>query len=153
MFNNNKKEVSAPSPAAVKNAAPSLLSSDLVVNGNLESAGDMQVDGTIEGDIKSVKLTVSASAIVRGSIEAETVTIAGNVTGQIKAKHVTLSKSARVIADVIQERLTIEPGAFFEGNCRHFPGEDETLARRIEHAQPIKSNGKAGAEEVTAAAP
>lgn len=148
MFN-NKKELTTPSATVVKNAAPSLLSSDLVINGNLESAGDMQVDGTVEGDIKSQKLTVSASAVVRGSIEAESVVIAGNVTGQIKARHVTLSKSAKVIADVIQERLTIEPGAFFEGNCRHFPGDEDSAPRRIEQATPAKPNG-AGASSKTA---
>lgn len=152
MFN-NKKEVTTPNATPVKNAAPSLLGSDLVINGNLESDGDMQVDGTIEGDIKSKKLTVSGTAVVRGSIEAESVVIAGNVTGQIKARHVTLSKSARVIADVIQERLTIEPGAFFEGNCRHFPGDGEATPRRIEQqATPVKANGAGAArkEEKTA---
>jgi cytoskeletal protein CcmA (bactofilin family) len=140
MFN-NKKEMTTPTTTVVKNAAPSLLSSDLTINGNLESDGDMQVDGTIEGDIKSQKLTVSGSAVVRGSIEAESVVIAGNVTGQIKARHVTLSKSARVIADVIQELLTIEPGAFFEGNCRHFPGDEDSAPRRIEQTAPPKTNG------------
>lgn len=140
MFN-NKKEVTTPTASATKNAAPSLLSSDLVINGNLESDGDMQVDGTVEGDIKSKQLTISATAVVRGSVEAESVVIAGNVTGQIKARHVTLNKSAKVIADVIQERLTIEPGAFFEGNCRHFPGEEEVAPRRIEQKAPAKPNG------------
>jgi cytoskeletal protein CcmA (bactofilin family) len=157
MFN-NKKEMTTPGPVVAKNAAPSLLSSDLVINGNLVSDGDMQVDGTIEGDIKSKKLTVSTSAVVRGSIEAESVVIAGNVTGQIKAKHVTLNKSAKVIADLIQERLTIEPGAFFEGNCRHFPGDEESTPRRIEQGAPAKPNGagtppsksKAAAEEEAA---
>jgi len=141
MFNSNKKDTSTSGVAAARNTAPSLLSSDLVINGNLESAGDMQVDGSVEGDIKSQKLTISASAVVRGSIEAESVVIAGSVTGQIKARHVTLNKSAKVIADIIQERLTIEPGAFFEGNCRHFPGEEEALPRRIEQVASARSNG------------
>ncbi|MEQ8332997.1 MAG: polymer-forming cytoskeletal protein [Nisaea sp.] len=115
-----------------KQAAPSILSADLVVNGNLVSEGDMQVDGTVEGDITSKKLTISATAVVRGSIEAEAIVIAGAVTGQVKARHVTLNKTARVIADVVQERLTIEPGAFFEGNCRHFPDQKPTEKRAIE---------------------
>ena len=130
MFSSNKKDTSTSPAGVAKNAAPSLLSSDLVINGNLESAGDMQVDGTVEGDIKSKKLTISASAVVRGSIEAESVVIAGSVIGQIKA-----------IADVIQERLTIEPGAFFEGNSRHFPGEEEVHPRRIEEVASVQPNG------------
>jgi cytoskeletal protein CcmA (bactofilin family) len=141
MFSSNKKDTSTSPAGVAKNAAPSLLSSDLVINGNLESAGDMQVDGTVEGDIKSKKLTISASAVVRGSIEAESVVIAGRVIGQIKARHVTLNKSAKVIADVIQERLTIEPGAFFEGNSRHFPGEEEVHPRRIEEVASVQPNG------------
>ncbi|MDA1308228.1 MAG: polymer-forming cytoskeletal protein [Proteobacteria bacterium] len=146
MFNSNKKDTSTSGATAAKNAAPSLLSSDLVINGNLESAGDMQIDGSVEGDIKSQKLTISASAVVRGSIEAESVVIAGSVTGQIKARHVTLNKSAKVIADVIQERLTIEPGAFFEGNCRHFPGEEEVQPRRIEQVVSARTNGASATE-------
>ena len=94
----------------VMNGAPSLLSSDLVINGNLESTGDMQVDGTVEGDIKSKKLTISTSAVVRGPTEAKSVVIAGSVIGPIKARHVTLNESAKVIADVIQECLRIDPG-------------------------------------------
>jgi cytoskeletal protein CcmA (bactofilin family) len=92
-------------------AAPSLLSADLVINGNLTSEGDMQVDGKVEGDILSKQLTISSQAVVRGSVEADTVVVAGEVTGQIKARHVTLTKTAKVIADVLQERLTIEPSA------------------------------------------
>lgn len=129
----SKKDKSSDTQAAPRSAAPSLLSADLVVNGNLNSDGDMQVDGTVEGDITSKKLTISATAVVRGSIEAETIIIAGSVTGQVKARHVTLNKTAKVIADVVQERLTIEPGAFFEGNCRHFPEEKPAEPKRLEH--------------------
>lgn len=134
----SQKKPSKPEAAvAAKPAAPSIISSDLSINGNLNSQGDIQVDGTVEGDIVSKRLTVSSSATVRGAIEADTVVIAGSVTGQIKARHVTLIKTARVIADVVQERLSIEPGAFFEGNCRHFPPEGEKKAMpRLEPVKP-----------------
>lgn len=134
-------------------AAPSIISSDLTINGNLTSEGDVQVDGTVEGDIISNKLTVSSSATVRGAIEAETVVVAGHVTGQIKARHVTLAKTARVIADVIQERLSIEPGAFFEGNCRHFPNDaDKRSLPKLEPVKPAvvkQGNGAAVPVEAT----
>ena len=120
MFNNSKKENGVKIPGPSKGTAPSLLSSDLTITGNLESEGDMQIDGTIDGDIKSFTLTVSESGVIRGTIDAEEVTIAGSVTGQIKARHVILVKGAKVIADLIQDRLSIEPGAFFEGNCRQY---------------------------------
>ncbi len=145
MFSKKEASQQAAPAAPSKSAAPSLLSSDLLVNGNLESKGDMQVDGTVEGDIKSVKLTISATAVVRGSVEAESIVIAGQVVGQIKARHVTLAKSAKVVADVIQERLTIEPGAFFEGNCRHFPNEEGKSEREPRKLEQIVSGRSAPA--------
>ncbi|MAK00162.1 MAG: hypothetical protein CMM13_05720 [Rhodospirillaceae bacterium] len=133
MFNNSKKENRVKIPGPSKGTAPSLLSSDLTITGNLESEGDMQIDGTIDGDIKSFTLTVSESGVIRGTIDAEEVTIAGSVTGQIKARHVILVKGAKVIADLIQDRLSIEPGAFFEGNCRQYTDENEPEAIQLEY--------------------
>ena len=137
MFNNSKKENGMKIPGSSKATAPSLLSSDLIITGNLESDGDMQIDGTIDGDIKSFTLTVSESGVIRGTIDAEEVTIAGSVTGQIKARHVILVKGAKVIADLIQDRLSIEPGAFFEGNCRQYPDENEAEAIQLEYDDQV----------------
>ena len=120
-------------PGPSKGTAPSLLSSDLTITGNLESEGDMQIDGILDGDIKSFTLTVSESGVIRGTIDAEEVTIAGSVTGQTKARHVILVKGAKVIADLIQDRLSIEPGAFFEGNCRQYTEENEPEAIQLEY--------------------
>ena len=133
MFNNSKKDNVMKTLGPSKGTAPSLLSSDLTITGNLESEGDMQIDGTIDGDIKSFTLTVSESGVIRGTVDAEEVTIAGSVTGQIKARHVILVKGAKVIADLIQDRLSIEPGAFFEGNCRQYPDENEPEAIQLEY--------------------
>ena len=133
MFNNSINENGVKIPGPSKGTAPSLLSSDLTITGNLESEGDMQIDGTIDGDIKSFTLTVSESGVIRGTIDAEEVTIAGSVTGQIKARHVILVKGAKVIADLIQDRLSIEPGAFFEGNCRQYTDENEPEAIQLEY--------------------
>ena len=133
MFNNNKKVNGVKTSGPSKGVAPSLLSSDLNITGNLESAGDMQVDGTIDGDIKSFTLTVSESGVIRGTVDAEEVTVAGSVTGQIKARHVILVKGAKVIADLIQDRLSIEPGAFFEGNCRQYEDDNGAEAIQLEY--------------------
>ena len=135
MFNSNKKEIGSKIPGPSKGNAPSLLSSDLVITGNLESLGDMQIDGTVDGDIKSFTRTVSKSGVVRGTVDAEEVTIAGTVTGQIKARHVILIKGAKVVADLLQDRLSIEPGAFFEGNCRQYPDDNTEEAIQLEYDQ------------------
>ena len=121
-------------PSVQKSSVPSIISADLRITGNLESDGDIQIDGTVDGDIRSGRITVSETAVVKGALEAETVRIAGKVTGQIKARQVTLLKSAKVVADVMQESIAVEPGASFEGNCRHYNRDTVVAAtsRKVE---------------------
>ena len=96
----------------------------------------MQIDGTIEGDITSKKLTISSSAVIRGSVEADAVIIAGQVTGQVKAHHVTLLKTARVIADVIHKQFTVEAGAL-KATVGTF--QTKKLSRRKHYSAPEQS--------------
>ena len=55
-----------------RSAAPSIISSDLKILGDLISAGDLQVDGIVEGDIQSRSLTIGEGAVVNGNVVAET---------------------------------------------------------------------------------
>jgi cytoskeletal protein CcmA (bactofilin family) len=133
MFSKDSKSTSTPAstpstaPAAEPSrgatttsraAAPSIISSDLKIKGDLICNGDIQIDGTIEGDVVSRSITVGEGADVRGSISGEAVRICGAVNGQIKGTTVTLAKTAKVVGDVMHQTLSIEPGAFFEGQCR-----------------------------------
>jgi cytoskeletal protein CcmA (bactofilin family) len=102
-----------------RSAAPSIISSDLKILGDLISAGDLQVDGIVEGDIQSRSLTIGEGAVVNGNVVAETTRVCGQVTGQIKASTVTLDRTAKVVGDIIHQILAIEPGAFLEGHVRH----------------------------------
>jgi len=104
--------------AAARAVAPSIISPDLKIKGDLICNGDIQIDGTIEGDVVSRSITVGEGADVRGAISGEAVRICGSVNGQIKGTTVTLAKTAKVVGDVLHQTLSIEPGAFFEGQCR-----------------------------------
>jgi cytoskeletal protein CcmA (bactofilin family) len=108
---------------STKSGIPSIISADMKIVGSVESKGDVQIDGTIEGDVTSHTLTVSDSASVRGSISADTVRVSGTVKGGINAKSVTLTRSAKVEGDILHQALAIEPGASFEGQCRRMEGE------------------------------
>lgn len=102
----------------LKTDVPTIISADMKIVGSVESAGDVQMDGRVEGDVTSRTLTVSDSATVHGSITADTVRIAGTVKGGIHAKSVTLIRTAKVDGDIVHEALAIETGASFEGQSR-----------------------------------
>ena len=119
MFSKAKANNDASPKADARKQVPSIISASLRIVGNLVSAGDVQIDGIVDGDVKSRVLTISHGAAVNGAIEADNVYIQGEVNGQITAENVVLGASARVVGDVVHSNLVIESGAFLEGHCRH----------------------------------
>lgn len=100
-------------------AAPSIISADVVINGTLVSSGDIQIDGRVEGDVRSIGLVIGDEAEIRGEIYAEDVTVRGKVMGRIRARKVLLAATSRVEGEILHEAFAVEAGAYFEGNCRH----------------------------------
>jgi len=101
------------------NAAPSIISSDLVIAGTLTSTGDVQIDGRIEGDVNSAGLVIGDKAFIHGDVTAEEVTVRGRVQGSIRARKVLLASTCHVEGNILHEAFAVETGAYFEGNCRH----------------------------------
>lgn len=112
-----------------KSVAPSIIGADCNIKGDLLSDGEIQVDGGVEGDIRTRSLMVGQSARIKGEIIAESVRVHGNVNGQIKAKHVSLAKSSHVIGDILHEGLSIDTGAFLEGHCRRMDFSNDTARK------------------------
>lgn len=116
----------APAPVQSKRSnpmksagVPSIISADVVMRGNINSAGEVQFDGNIEGDIKASSLIIGERASVKGEVVCENVTVRGRVEGGIRAKSVSLASTAHIQGDILHSSLSVESGAHFEGNCRH----------------------------------
>ena len=114
-----------------KPAVPSIISANLVITGDLNSDGEIQVDGTVIGDIRTKSLLIGKTANIKGDIIAEDIRVHGNVNGQIKARRVTLVKTAHVIGGILHENLAIETGAFLEGLCKHMLETELTESSKI----------------------
>lgn len=116
MFSKSKKPPStgAPPPAPT----PSILSSDMRVVGDISSQGEIQVDGTVEGDVRAKSVLIGESADIKGELLAEQVQIHGRVNGLIKSRVVHLARTAHVVGDILHESMSIENGAFLEGHCK-----------------------------------
>jgi cytoskeletal protein CcmA (bactofilin family) len=109
----------APVPAPKKmRPAASVLSSDISITGNVLSSGDIQIEGTIEGDVRAQTLIVGETAVVKGEIIAEEVIVHGRVVGRLRGMKVRLSSTARVEGDIVHKAIAIESGAHFEGSVQ-----------------------------------
>ncbi|GAB5470780.1 MAG: polymer-forming cytoskeletal protein [Rhodospirillales bacterium] len=113
----------APSSSTRAGAVPSIISADLVIEGNLHSTGDIQIDGRVIGDIQSRAVTIGQGADVQGHVACESARVNGRMSGEIKAKSVVISKSAEIVGDVIHESVAIEAGAHIEGSLRRIASE------------------------------
>jgi len=126
MFSSKAKDtqpVMPPAQAMPKrvraSSAPSIISGDMAIQGAVNSSGDVQIDGRVEGDVRSTGLVIGDKAEIHGEIFAEDVTVRGKVVGRIHARKLVLAATSHVEGDILHEALAVEAGAFFEGNCRH----------------------------------
>jgi cytoskeletal protein CcmA (bactofilin family) len=116
MFSRTERKKGA--AEAATRAAPSIISSNLNVVGNLKTEGEVQIDGAVEGDVTGRALVIGERARVHGEIVADDVVIRGNTEGRIRARRVQLTKTAKVIGDILHESLSIEAGAYAEGQLK-----------------------------------
>ncbi len=131
---------SAPSGAGRNSGEPSVISADLKIVGDLHCAGDVQIKGTVDGDIRSRTVTVGEGAQVNGAIYGKAVHVSGTVTGQIEAPTVTVARSGRIEGDVLHESLSVEAGAHLEGSCRRL----DSKAAAGQSSAPALKLGAAG---------
>jgi cytoskeletal protein CcmA (bactofilin family) len=108
----------APPPQTARKASASQISSDLTIVGNVSSTGDVQIDGTIEGDIRAHMLTIGEAATISGEILADDVVVHGHIKGRIRGVKIRLTSTARVEGDIIHKTIAIESGAEFEGSVQ-----------------------------------
>jgi len=111
------EEIKAMKPPA--NSVPSIISSDVVIKGNLTTSGEIQLDGTIEGDLKSNSVTIGEHGTVKGKVTADDAVVKGTVKGSITGRNIRVEKSAKITGDLCHQTLSIEAGAFIEGNLSH----------------------------------
>lgn len=128
----------APSVPAKAKPAPSILSSDLTISGNVKSSGDIQIEGSVEGDVRSQVVIVGESATIRGEVVAEEVVVHGRVVGRLRGVKIRLTATARVEGDIVHKTIAIENGAHFEGSVQR---QDDPIGQS--GSQPARISGPA----------
>jgi len=153
MFSKGKPAANEPAAAPAERSSsrkasdvPSIISPDMTVTGNLSSAGDIQVDGRVDGDVDAANLTIGQNGTIEGTIQAHAVQVHGTVSGEIRASSVTLAATARIHGDIVHESLAIEAGAYLDGHCRR--REAQVQAAK---AQPGAAQSAAPAQDQSGA--
>ncbi|MGI9413620.1 MAG: bactofilin family protein [Hyphomicrobiales bacterium] len=116
---------------------PSIIGSDVVIQGNLVTAGDLQIDGTIQGDVRATAVVVGPQGAIHGELAAEEVVVRGRVIGPIRGTRVRVFSGAHVDGDIVHDSLAVETGAFCQGSIRR---SEDPLAQhggRLQQPQAV----------------
>ncbi len=95
--------------------------------GNVEAAGDLRVDGHIEGSIVTIgKVVIGETGSVKGDIKARNLDMMGELTGNIIVSDtVFLKRTSSVVGNMTTNKLVIESGAMFNGTCSMGESKEE----------------------------
>lgn len=114
------------------NGLQSLLGQGVDCEGTARVEGTLRLDGTFRGSLEvGESLIIGHTGRFEGRALGRTVVIAGTLEGEVMGTdQVELQKGARLEGNVLTRSLVIEPGVFFEGNCRmEFTEADEARLR------------------------
>ena len=87
--------------------------------GDIISAGDVRIDGTLNGNIKlNGRLVIGPNGKVEGNVNCQNADISGEIKGTVQvAEMLALKATAKILGDMVTGKLSIEPGAVFTGSC------------------------------------
>lgn len=96
-----------------------LIGNGTSMKGDVESNGDIRIDGNLTGSIKcNGKVIIGPTGVLNGDLFCKQADISGTVRGTIKTEELTSLKStARVEVELVTKQLLIEVGAVFTGKC------------------------------------
>lgn len=91
-----------------------------VLNGMLETFGNVRVEGKVIGDIKTKsKAAFGHSSQVEGNVLAQNAEVAGHISGTVEVtEQLVLKPTAVIDGDIITNKLIVEAGAAFNGSCK-----------------------------------
>lgn len=106
--------------------AVNLISQGTEITGDIKSAGDIRIDGILNGNLNTKgKVVIGPTGRVKGEVECKNSEVSGTVDGKISVTQLlNLKASSKIIGTIVTSKLSIEPGAVFTGNCAMKDGEN-----------------------------
>ncbi len=109
-------------------ALESLIAADVTIEGKVEGAGHVRIEGRFKGDVNvEGNVTIEQGAHVTGQINAASVVVSGEVNGNINAgSQVDLRETGVINGDVTAGLLTVAAGSKLCGQADFGWGKDES---------------------------
>ena len=116
MFTTNKESMKR---TENNNSVVNIIGQGTSINGDINSNGDIRVDGTLKGSINTEgKVVLGKEGVVEGDVICQNADISGVIKAKITVSNLlSLKETAKLKGDIVTNKLSIEPGAEFTGSC------------------------------------
>jgi cytoskeletal protein CcmA (bactofilin family) len=97
---------------------PTILSQDVKFEGEISSAGVIEIEGHVKGVVKGNVVALREDGFIEGDVFAESFNIRGKFEGNIRSRSISISSKAKVIGRIEYETLFVEDGAYIDGQFK-----------------------------------
>lgn len=99
--------------------AVNLISQGTEITGDINSTGDVRIDGVLNGNmVTRGKVVIGPTGRIKGEVECKNSEVSGLIEGKITVTQLLILKaSSKINGTIVTDKLSIEPGAIFTGNC------------------------------------
>ncbi|HOI32219.1 MAG: polymer-forming cytoskeletal protein [Bacteroidales bacterium] len=96
-----------------------LIGNEAIIKGDIQSSGDIRIDGTVIGTLRSNgKIVIGQSGNVEGELVCQQADISGKVKASLQVEELTVLKATAIFeGELTTRKLSIEVGAQFSGKC------------------------------------
>ena len=101
-----------------------VLGSGARFKGKISNANSIEINGFVEADLVTEKVTIGSSGKFIGAVDSDLVVIAGEYEGKMQAESVWLTETSRISGEVHYKSLQMDRGAAL--NCRVVHNWNET---------------------------
>ncbi len=116
----------------------SIIGTDVIFKGKITNSKTIEINGRVEADIKSEKITLGKTASFEGGIQADLVVISGKYQGKLKADSVWLTDSSIITGEINYKSLQMDRGAAL--NCRVVHNWDEKKMRNKKNDEDLEED-------------
>lgn len=116
----------------------SIIGAGMTVRGDIETAGVVKVEGTVDGHVNAKhQVLVAKGGVVHGDIETREAVIGGTVNGAVRAgDRVEIQSGAAVNGDITTRRIAVAEGGSLNGQIRM--GDQPALELKVSNGARVE---------------
>ncbi len=99
--------------------AINLIGKGTKITGDINSEGDIRIDGDLTGKLKCTgRVVIGVTGKVDGEVICKNCEISGYLKGKLTIEQLlSLKSSSKVYGEISTGKLSIEPGSVYSGSC------------------------------------